>query len=124
MMIPLPRRLFLRNSSIAIGLPMLESMLPSRLQAAAAPPRRMVCIGVPFGFDPAVFVPVAAGRDYELPAHLTHLAAFRDNFTLISGLSHPNTGGGGHKAAAGATVTGTFSDAQRRVLDAVRAAMR
>ena len=33
-------------------------------------------------------------------------------------------GGGGHKAAAGATVTGTFSDAQRRVLDAVRAAMR
>ena len=33
-------------------------------------------------------------------------------------------GGGGHKAAAGATVTGTFADSQRRVLDAVRAAMR
>ena len=33
-------------------------------------------------------------------------------------------GGGGHKAAAGATVDGPFDAAQRRVLDAVRAAMR
>lgn len=33
-------------------------------------------------------------------------------------------GGGGHKAAAGATVDGPFDTAQRRVLDAVRAAMR
>ncbi|MGD9647276.1 MAG: bifunctional oligoribonuclease/PAP phosphatase NrnA [Pirellulales bacterium] len=33
-------------------------------------------------------------------------------------------GGGGHKAAAGATVAGKFAEAQRRVLDAVRAAMR
>ncbi|MBX9789528.1 MAG: DHH family phosphoesterase [Pirellulales bacterium] len=33
-------------------------------------------------------------------------------------------GGGGHKAAAGAMVTGTFADARRRVLDAVFAAMR
>lgn len=33
-------------------------------------------------------------------------------------------GGGGHKAAAGATVDGPFAEAQRRVLDAVKAAMR
>jgi bifunctional oligoribonuclease and PAP phosphatase NrnA len=33
-------------------------------------------------------------------------------------------GGGGHKAAAGATVDGPYEAAQRRVLDAVRAAMR
>jgi phosphoesterase RecJ-like protein len=32
--------------------------------------------------------------------------------------------GGGHKAAAGATVEGPFEEAQRKVLDAVRAAMR
>lgn len=91
------RRLFLRNSGIALGLPMLESMLPA---APAAAPKRMICIGVPFGFDPTAFVPTTAGRDYTLPAHLTHLAAYRDDFTLISGLSHPNTGGGGHKAEA------------------------
>ena len=99
---PIPRRLFLRDSGIAIGLPLLESMLPAgRLRAATAvPPRRMVCIGVPFGFDPAAFVPVTAGRDYTLPSHLTHLGAYRDDFTVITGLSHPNTGGGGHKAEA------------------------
>ena len=99
---PISRRLFLRNSGIALGLPMLESMLPAgRLAAApASAPRRMVCIGVPFGFDPTAFVPTTTGRDYTLPAHLTQLAAFRDDFTVISGLSHPNTGGGGHKAEA------------------------
>ena len=69
---PLPRRLFLKNAGIAIGLPMLDSMLPSRYLGAApvTPPRRMVCIGVPFGFDPAAFVPVTTGRDYTLPSPL------------------------------------------------------
>jgi phosphoesterase RecJ-like protein len=33
-------------------------------------------------------------------------------------------GGGGHKAAAGATVSGPLAEAETRVLDAVRAAMR
>jgi len=94
---PLSRRLFMQSTSIAIGLPLLESMLPA---APAAAPRRMICIGVPFGFEPSAFVPVAAGRGYELPSHLTHLAEFREDFTIISGLSHPNTGGGGHKAEA------------------------
>lgn len=60
----------------------------------------MICIGVPFGFDPSAFVPVTVGRDYTLPSHLNHLATFRDDFTVITGLSHPNTGGGGHKAEA------------------------
>lgn len=99
---PISRRLVLKNSGIALSLPLLESMLPSKLRAAdeVTPPRRMVCIGVPFGFDPAAFVPVKPGRDYELPAHLKHLEEFRNEFTVISGLSHPNTGGGGHKAEA------------------------
>ncbi len=99
---PLARRMFLKSTGIAIGLPMLEAMHPSRTQAASssASPRRMVCIGVPFGFDPAAFVPLQTGRDYALPSHLTHLADFRNDFTVVSGLSHPNTGGGGHKAEA------------------------
>jgi hypothetical protein len=101
-MTPHPRRLFLKSAGIAIGLPMLDSMLTSPGFGAepTAPPRRMVCIGVPFGFDPTAFVPVTAGRDYALPSHLNHLADHRDDFTVISGLSHPNTGGGGHKAEA------------------------
>ena len=96
------RRLLLKSPGIAIGLPLLESMLSTSTQAAdeATVPQRMVCIGVPFGFDPAAFVPLKVGRDYELPSHLKHLEAFRNDFTVVSGLSHPNTGGGGHKAEA------------------------
>jgi hypothetical protein len=98
----IPRRLFLKSSGIALGLPLLESMLPPTARAAdgVTPPKRMVCIGVPFGFDPTAFVPLKAGRDYELPSHLKQLEAFRNDFTVMSGLSHPNTGGGGHKAEA------------------------
>lgn len=99
---PLPRRFLMKHAGIALGLPLLESMLPSSGHGAgpSLPARRMVCIGVPFGFDPAAFVPVTSGRDYESPSHLAHLAPFRDEFTVITGLSHPNTGGGGHKAEA------------------------
>jgi hypothetical protein len=99
---PIPRRLFLRNSGIALALPMLESMLRANQPTGQRTPgpRRMICIGVPFGFDPTAFVPVNAGPEYALPSHLTHLADFRGDFTVITGLSHPNTGGGGHKAEA------------------------
>ena len=85
-----------------MGLPLLDSMVPTiaRAGTTAVPPMRMVCIGVPFGFEPTAFVPVTAGADYAFPAHLRHLAEHRDKFTVISGLSHPNTGGGGHKAEA------------------------
>lgn len=103
MKMQIPRRLLLKSSGIAVGLPLLESMLSTSTRAAAdgaTPPQRMVCIGVPFGFDPTAFVPLESGRDYELPSHLKHLEAFRNDFTVISGLSHPNTGGGGHKAEA------------------------
>lgn len=101
-MTPFPRRFFLKQAGIAIGLPMLECMLSTRSigSEAAPPPRRMVCIGVPFGFDPAAFVPVMSGPEYAAPSHLAHLADHRGDFTVISGLSHPNTGGGGHKAEA------------------------
>jgi len=99
---PLNRRTFLRSTGIALALPFLESMTRGTVTAAepAANPRRLVAIGTPFGFDPTVFIPTKTGRDYELTPHLEHLKDVRDDFTIISGLSHPNTGGGGHKAEA------------------------
>jgi hypothetical protein len=104
MHMPIDRRTFLRGAGVAMALPFLESMN----RAVAAPPapvgapnpRRLVAIGTPFGFDPYVMVPTAAGRDYALTPHLEHLKVHRDDFTICSGRSHPNTGGGGHKAEA------------------------
>ncbi|HEX8915262.1 MAG TPA: DUF1552 domain-containing protein [Humisphaera sp.] len=100
---PLDRRTFLRAAGVALALPFLESMNPAvAAPATTAPanPRRLVAVGTPFGFDPYVFVPTTAGRDYALTPHLEHLKAHRDDLTICSGLSHPNTGGGGHKAEA------------------------
>jgi hypothetical protein len=99
---PISRRFFLRSSGAALALPWLEGM--NRAVAGTgknpAPPKRLVAIGCPFGFDPQAFVPIAEGRKFELPLHLKPLAELRDDFTVISGLSHPNTSGGGHKAEA------------------------
>ena len=97
---PISRRAFLRTSSISLALPFLESMTKAVAApgAASESARRMVAIGTPFGFDPYVFVPTTSGHDYALTPHLEHLKEFKNDFTIVSGLSHPNTGGGGHKA--------------------------
>lgn len=88
------RRQFLRAGGVAIGLPLLDSLLP-RLRAGDKPapaPRRMVCICTPLGVHPPYFFPEKTGRHYEMPAYLTPLEKFRDDFTVISGLSHPEVG--------------------------------
>ena len=55
-------------------------------------PRRMVCVNTPLGLHPAYFFPETSGRDYELSPYLEVLKDFRDDFTVISGLSHPDVG--------------------------------
>ncbi|GAB6165254.1 DHHA1 domain-containing protein [Thermostilla marina] len=50
--------------------------------------------------------------------------SFRSRTSLDCSKVAARFGGGGHKAAAGATVPGPLDDAQRNVLDAVRAAMQ
>jgi hypothetical protein len=87
---PLPRRTFLRGTGVAIGLPFLES-----LALAATPPRRrIVAIDVGLGLHAANLIPAKAGWDYELTPYLKLLAEYRDQFTVISGASHPEVGGG------------------------------
>lgn len=97
---PVDRRLFLRGAGCSLALPFLDAMTRAASGPATTSPRRLVAIGTPFGFDPAVFVPTTTGKDYKLPSHLEHIKDFRNDFTIVSGLSHPNTGGGGHKAEA------------------------
>jgi len=93
------RRTFLRTAGVSLALPFLESMARPAA-AAGASPRRVVAIGTPFGFDPSSFVPTTTGKDYALTTDLEHLKECRDDFTVITGLNHPNTGGGGHKSEA------------------------
>lgn len=89
----LTRRKFLRAAGVSLALPWLESLMPSRaFGAATKPPRRMVCICTPLGLHPANFFPTKAGKDYPLTPYLEPLADYRNDFTVISGLSHPEVG--------------------------------
>ena len=59
----------------------------------------------------------------ELPSAAVKVS-FRSRGALDCNQVASGFGGGGHKAAAGATIPGTVADVQGKVLDAVRAAMR
>ncbi|HEV3257201.1 MAG TPA: DUF1552 domain-containing protein [Gemmataceae bacterium] len=84
------RRNFLRAAGVSLALPWLDALAPARaLAAAAAPRRRMVCICTPLGLHPPHFFPERAGRNYPLTPYLEVLKDFRDDFTVLSGLSHP-----------------------------------
>ncbi len=90
----LSRRTFLRASGVAIGLPLLDAMQPCAHAAVVEPKRRMVAINVAFGFHAPNFNPTKAGRNYELPLYLQEIGEFRDDFTVVTGASHPGVGGG------------------------------
>jgi hypothetical protein len=89
----LSRRQFLRASGVTLALPFLESLQPRSFAAANTPaPRRMVCLCAPLGIHTPFLYPKETGRDYALTPYLEPLAAFRNDLTVISGLSHPGVG--------------------------------
>jgi hypothetical protein len=102
---PLSRRTFLRGAGVAVALPLLGSMRPATAAQAAAVPRRMVAVETNMGILPQFFFPEKAGTDYPLSPYLDRLAAFRDRFTVFSGVSHPGVTGG--HAAEKCFLTGT-----------------
>jgi len=102
----LSRRSFLRGAGIALSLPLLDIMRPalgadtaiaSDTSASLTPggkPRRMLAICNNLGLLPDQFFPKTGGRDYELSPYLQTLEDHRDNFTVFSGVSHPDVDGG------------------------------
>jgi BMFP domain-containing protein YqiC len=57
-------------------------------------PRRMFAICNNLGLLPGEFFPAQAGRGYELSPYLQALKEHRDDFTVVSGVSHPDVDGG------------------------------
>ena len=52
----------------------------------------MVCICTPLGLHAPNFFPAASGKDYAPSPYLDVLKEFRNDFTVISGLAHPDVG--------------------------------
>lgn len=84
-----PRRHFLRGAGITLALPIL-----GRAAEEQAVPHRMLLISNNLGVLPAPFFPEQSGVNYELSPYLMELATHRDDFTVFSGLSHPDVDGG------------------------------
>jgi BMFP domain-containing protein YqiC len=94
------RRRFLQGAGVAIALPLLDALQPTSARAAStspainAKPRRMLGICNNLGLRPDLFFPTDAGRDYVASPYLKLLETHRNDFTVISGVSHPNVDGG------------------------------
>jgi BMFP domain-containing protein YqiC len=101
----LSRRGLLRAAGVSLSLPFLDAMLPrlasSAVAAAAAgapasdgKPRRMLAVCNNLGLVPDQFFPTGAGKAYVSSPTLQHLQPHRDDFTVFSGVSHPDVDGG------------------------------
>lgn len=96
------RRGFLRGAGIAMALPLLDAMKPALARAAesalpgapAAKPRRMLAICNNLGLLPERFFPKETGRNYALSPYLELLKEYKSEFTVFSGVSHPDVDGG------------------------------
>lgn len=110
----LPRRTFLRGAGIALGLPLLEAMMPLRSRAtalaadqAAKAPVRAAYLYFPNGAWMNAWIPKQTGANYELPFSLTPLAPVRDSVVVLSGLDKPfSRSGDGHYAKTANFLTG------------------
>src|SRR6185436_6682964 len=94
------RRNLLRAAGIALALPLLDAMSPTIARAAVAnatlpaKPRRMLAICNNLGLLPDQFFPKESGKNYALSPYLQILNDFKNDFTVFSGVSHPDVDGG------------------------------
>jgi hypothetical protein len=94
---PLSRRKLLKAAGVALALPLLDVMASPFARAATAPsasrPRRFFAINQNLGVLPDLFFPEGGGRDYTPSPYLQLLEQHRNDFTVMSGVSHPGVDG-------------------------------
>ena len=91
----LARRTLLKAAGASMALPLLDAMTPAfAKEQTSATPQRLIAVNIDLGFLPDEFFPKKSGRTYELSPYLELLERFRDDFTVFSGVSHPEVDGG------------------------------
>jgi hypothetical protein len=94
----LDRRTFLRGTGLSLALPWLEAM--AKGDSPAAPPKRFCAfffgngVAIPKQDSPEsqegwTWFPQIEGRDYTLTKPLEPLAPYRNDLSIIGGMSHP-----------------------------------
>ncbi|HLH43968.1 MAG TPA: DUF1552 domain-containing protein [Bryobacteraceae bacterium] len=106
------RRTVLRGMGAAVGLPLLDAMIPALAPAAAAKPvRRFGVVYHPNGVIYDQWLPKGSGSSFELSPTLKGLEPFKDQLIVITGLFSDQAealgdGGGDHSRACGSYLTG------------------
>lgn len=91
----LSRRTVLRNAGVCLSLPLLDAMIPAFAAAESGPKaKRFVGVSLALGLHGPNLVPETAGGGYEPSRYLKPLQDIRDDFTIVSGSSHPGVVGG------------------------------
>src|SRR5262245_33584056 len=94
----LPRRTFLRGVGVTLALPYLDAMIPA---LSAAPPRvpRLGFFYVGNAVSRMHWTPKGTERDFQFGDIMRSVEPFRDQITVLTGLSNlqaePNGEGGG-----------------------------
>jgi hypothetical protein len=85
-----PRRTVLKAAGAAVGLPLLDAMIPASTAwaatAAGKTPKRFAFIGFPHGAIMDRWSPKETGTDYTMSDILKPLEPFRKHLTIVSGL--------------------------------------
>lgn len=91
----LSRRAMLRGAGITLGLPLLEAMTPALAAVKESKQaKRFVGVSMSLGLHNPNLVPQGAGRGYKPSRYLKSLQDIREEFTVVSGSSHPGVTGG------------------------------
>lgn len=107
----LDRRTLLRGAGATMALPWLSAMAEAfAAPAAARPPRRFVAMTLGLGLHGDNLNPTEAGSNYTPSRYLEPIKDLRQQFTVISGSSHPGVTGG-HRAEASLLSAAPMSNA-------------
>jgi hypothetical protein len=92
------RRAMLRGAGVALGLPLLDSMIPAQTplaRTAAKPQFRMGLCFMPHGAVMNNWTPAGEGANFEISRSLKPLGPFKNNLVVVSNLAHKNAGPAG-----------------------------
>src|SRR5215467_3070809 len=108
----IPRRTFLRSTQAALGLPLLDAMIPAATAWALTPAKPVPRLGfvfIPMGCDHSRWIPPGQGKLDELSPILAPLKPVKDQLTVITNTRLLNAYPGTHDTSNSAFLSAASS---------------
>ena len=122
----LSRRTILRGLGATVALPLLDAMIPALTAAAQTPSKAVRRLGVVYHPNGVIYdkwLPKGVGANFELSPTMAPLQPFKDQLTVVTGLSMDlaeamGDGGGDHSRASGGYLSGVHVKKSDSVVEA------